>query len=646
MFSIADPFCIDLNVLSELIILFQTLLVAHNLLEEVEHGALDGMDSLRNLDLNTNLLTSAPNISHVCDTLTSLVLMNNSISEIPDFYFLNCTKLVNLNLEINLIESLGENSLRGLVSITRLSFFRNKINHVACGAFQDMVILKKLYLTYNSLRGLPCFQQPYPALRTLDLSLNRITSITEQEVSHISHLTSMNLAYNDLADVNFLHGLPDLMTVNAYLNNGVMMDPLTFENSWNITIYTMNDAGLKVFPVLGLSKLVIRKIEIGGHRVSCIDIDHVTYMGKLVTLYMRNGRLERFPDPGCADYFPGSQSTLNNVSFPNLTSVDIGYNSLYEFPWLPGMPDNSEIYLDYNRITSFPPERLGLLHRVRKLNLTFNRADEFPDFSQLPLSNKLTYLTLSHNRIRSVNHSHISMLQRLYLLTLDHNQIPMLPDMTFAAGSLVNFPLNHNLLPGLRPVITTDDSHWRITFWLVHDNNITDIPKQLLEQMPRLQIIRAEYNSITVLPFLTAVGSTLEIANFSNNLIDTVHYENLQKMTSLQLLNLSKNFIQFFPFTALANMPILQQLLLQENLLVSLYDLSWLSPQPSFVLNITSNPLNCSVELCWLRRFTGFTILKEVYLCSDPPLDAIVFDDITDVQMDCFCELSTLQMRI
>ena len=620
--------------------LFQTLVITYNLLEDVEDGALDAMDSLIQLDLASNFLTTAPTISHVCDTLRSLVLRNNSIAEISNFYFSNCSQLTNLDLINNRIAAVYENSLRGLTNIKTLSLASNDIKDVACGAFRDMGRMQKLSITSNYLRELPCFDNSHPDMKLESLNLNRnsITFIAEADVLPLTHLTQMSVANNRLKNLDFLHGVPALQKVWASENPGIMIDPLTFENSFNITTYTMNEAGLLLFPVLRLSKKVIKIINIDTHSLSCVDIDHVAGMGELKELDLARGILERFPDPGCSEYFPGSQTTIANVSFPKLTWVDFTENRLYEFPWLPDMAVNSEIYLNYNQLDLFPPERLGLLRRVRILQISHNKADEFPDFSQLPLSNKLTHLRLSHNMIRSVNHSHISMLQRLYQLTLDNNQIPVLPDMSFAAGSLVEFPLNHNLLPHLDPVISTDDTLWTITDWPVHNSRITTIAKELLEQMSRLRFLRAQHNLITALPFLTAVGSSLEEAYFFGNQIDTVHRANLRGMTALKILNLADNMISSFPFIVLIDMPNIQQLLLQDNAIVIFADLSWFSAPPSFSLNIRSNPLNCSRELCWLRSFAGFSILKDTYLCREAPLNTIRFDDITDVQMDCFCK--------
>ena len=606
----------------------------------MEDGALDALDYLMTLDFSDNRLTSPPKIANVCDTLIQLLLRNNTIRIIPDFYFSGCRELKNLDIEQNRISMLNENSLRGLTKINELSFGSNYIRDVACGAFQDMISLKKLSFTNNYLRDMPCFEQSHPnmKLEVLDLSDNNLKIIKEEEVLPLVHLQEINLGYNQLPNLDFISGIPSLSKIRVFDNYNTKINPSTFEKSLNITYLSFKESELNAFPILGPSKKTIREIYIDSNKVTCIDIEHVSGMTELRRFLLSYGDIKRFPDPGCLVYFNESKDTLNNISFPQLMNIDISFNKLTQFPWLPDMPDNSEIDLDHNKISSFPPERLGFLRRVRKLLVSYNWAYEFPDFSQLPPSNKLTYLTLSHNGIKHMDHSHIVMLQQLRQLTLDNNKIPVLPDMTFASGSLVNFPLHHNRLTDLNPVITTDGSLWSITYWPVNDNKLMNITKELLEQMAKLRVLRAENNFLTVLPFLTAVGSSLQEADFRNNRIEQIPEENLQRMTKLKFLDLAENKISSFPFRVLLKIPDLRQLLLQENLLLGMEDLSWYSPLPSFVLNITVNPLNCTPELCWLRQFTGFNILKDLYLCVEPPLDAILFDDITDVQMNCFGE--------
>ena len=62
----------------------------------------------------------------VASNLTSLGLVNNSITAIQYNYFLHFTRLSILNIQYNRLTELGEFSLTGLVSLTTLNLAFNR----------------------------------------------------------------------------------------------------------------------------------------------------------------------------------------------------------------------------------------------------------------------------------------------------------------------------------------------------------------------------------------------------------------------------------------------------------------------------------------------------------------------------------------
>ena len=157
--------------------------------------------------------------------------------------------------------------------------------------------------------------------------------------------------------------------------------------------------------------------------------------------------------------------------------------------------------------------------------------------------------------------------------------------------------------------------------------------------MSSIQILTANNNRMTKLPYLTATRKTLVEAYFQQNIITHAPTDHLKSMTVLQELGLRNNLLTSFPFDNIAVMINLRPLYLQNNYVSTIPCLSYLSPMPELTVDVHDNRLNCTRKLCWMRHFHKFKLLRETYLCEGRPvLSEYVFNEITDGQLECYCK--------
>ena len=503
-----------------------------------------------------------PPLDNVADTLKSVFLKSNLVSQTPKGYFDPFTSLIALDLTDNKLKEFTADIIIALPLMTTASFQSNDIISVECGAFQSLSKLTEINFSNNRLNTFPCLHPLHTdsCVSKIILDKNQISEATEDDVAALTCLRTLMISSNLLKNGSFINAIPSLSEVNMISNK---------------MAYLLNDI--------------------------------------------------------C--------KSPQKYSFSNLMQGRFENNDLTEFPCIPGMPDGSQLSLANNRISVFPRERMAVLTNVSELYLQDNLANVFPDFSMLPERNQLKHLDLRRNNMTSMPWNFARTLQQLKILYLHENELISLPDMTFAVETLFTFDLHNNYLLNVDLVVASNGGHWLMTSWDISNNNISHVKDELLLQMSSLQILTANNNQIAKLPYLTAVRKTLVKAYFQQNIIAHAPTDHLKGMTVLQELDLRNNLLTSFPFDNIAVMTDLRTLYLQNNYISTIPYLSYLPEMPELTVDVHNNTLNCSRNLCWLRSFHQFKLLRETYLCKGQPiLSEYVFNDLTDDQLDCYCK--------
>lgn len=157
----------------------------------------------------------------------------NTISPFP-CYCGKATSITHMILDGNCITELPDYGLKQFTALTHLSIQNNAINLIEQYAFYGLTALLELNLNNNQLPSLQrnIFQfQELPTVETLSLSGNRIKFIEDGTFRIIGDaLKSLNLSYNKLTELNnsMFHYLVALTTLSLAHNNIRTLQPNCF----------------------------------------------------------------------------------------------------------------------------------------------------------------------------------------------------------------------------------------------------------------------------------------------------------------------------------------------------------------------------------------------------------------------------------
>ncbi|XP_063902327.1 leucine-rich repeat transmembrane protein FLRT1 [Zophobas morio] len=185
-------------------------------------GALKGLEtSLKNLNLKGTRQKDIPEAVRNLKTLAFLDLSQNSLRELPGKTglksFQGLDSLTALNLERNLIQTLGKNAFRGVErSLSSLSLLNNLLADFPTEALSALSELRVLDIGFNLLTELPdkAFQGN-PSITLLALDGNPLATIPFAALSHLNNtLRGLSLGGR------FLHCDCRLAWVIDWIRNG------------------------------------------------------------------------------------------------------------------------------------------------------------------------------------------------------------------------------------------------------------------------------------------------------------------------------------------------------------------------------------------------------------------------------------------
>ena len=627
-----------------LYIALQDINFGENKISFISDQAFTKLIYLTSLSLEKNRITAYPRLESCRHDMINLNLGSNNLPGIEFGYFESFHKLKGLALNGNRIPRLTKNETKGLFDLEVLNVAGNQIPSVLCDTFDDSSKLRILEIAGNRLSDLPCVRSNPEtwSLRKLNLAGNQLTDGHNASVAaHLKNVIILNAANNNLTELrNFLTEMPALQLLWLNGNRHLRDNPADFSNSGNLIWVKYDGSVLRRPPLFGRVKQSLDYLDLGKNKIHCVDIDHISNMRKMEILNFTYNKLKLFPDIGCLNQT--ASSNIHDIYFPQLKEIILTYNKIFEFPLLPGMPSKSIVRLQHNELIDFHilPERLALLTKVGILQMQFNKVTEFPDFSRAASYN-MTDLDLSHNNISSIPNGNIAPLVSLEHLRLHHNVMTYLPDMSFVHMALKHLYIHHNLISKLDPMILPSGQLWALTHFYASHNLLVQVPRVLINQLRSLIHLDISHNSLEVMPCVSGVGPSLETLLIQQNNLRNVPAECIHGLNGLKKLNLVNNFIANFPFTKMVegHLPSLKNFNISDNLIMFIPNLDSSLIPKSLHMDINSNNLQCTNEICWLKRFTRFTLYREEKLCASPPKFAdLAFDDISEVDLGCYCE--------
>ncbi|XP_037545817.1 slit homolog 1 protein [Nematolebias whitei] len=172
------------------------------------------------VDCSNLRLTKFP--EHLPPSTEELRLNNNDLSMLEATgAFKGLSQLKKINLSNNKVQEIEDGAFEGASSVVELHLTANHLEAVRGSMFRGMEGLRMLYLDGNQFTSVPKELASFKYLQLVDLSNNRISSLSNDSFSNMSQLTTLILSYNSLQCIPplALAGLHSLRLLSLHGND-------------------------------------------------------------------------------------------------------------------------------------------------------------------------------------------------------------------------------------------------------------------------------------------------------------------------------------------------------------------------------------------------------------------------------------------
>lgn len=401
------------------------------------------------------------------------------------------------------------------------------------GVSADISILD---LSFNEFKDIPAKLADFNNLTDLDLSHNKITTLTKNSFKGLYKLKKLNLAHNKF-------------------NNWADLHPYTFYMSKDLTYLNLSSN------FLWLSAPIKTPILIPS----------------LHTLDLSNCSLETLT-PRIWEGFPNlTHFILSENSFPNINPDDLTY-----------LPNLQILNLQSNNIEKIHSNSLLALKKLRQLILADNYdlqnfACLSPSLKHLDLSNcalsSLPQVTLPNlrsaifqgNRLRALPDDSFRSFLNLTYLDLSRNVIKSIGSEAFRRLDWIQ-TINLRFNPFNSLAADTFNTNFRLQYLYLSQTYLTEVPAFDMESIRVLDLSECEINflsrgSLRRMPQLKSLDLS---KNFITTLPDYLESESLGdlSMAFCRITTISKNTFK--------NMPSLRKVNLVGNRLTTAFNISFL----------------------------------------------------------------------
>ena len=492
----------DFSVLGSL----ETVLIISNRLVEIP-VSLFKLANLKVLELPSNRISYIPDEITQAASLVILNLEKNSITDLPAGFSI-LDKLEILNLTSNKLQEYPA-SLIKLAKLKKLSLSNNNINEII-SSIGTLVSLEELIAQKCNISFIHQGFIHLGKLRFLDLSINKITSIT---LPSSQVLDSAILSYNSLLNVDNLSGAPSLTVLDLH-NNKLTEVPRDIHFLTLLKTLTVSNNDINEIPYqIGFMKALVR-INIEGNPLKRLNDKVRSGNAETIKKYLQTkAPLELDEEKYNLTVINGElkANKMNLKELPDLANfkgvskIDLSENMLENVDFILKselLCDTLEINMSSNKLKSI--KEISKIAPIKTINLSNNQLTDFlqkqVDLGESNLFYSLTYLNLSRNNLYYVP-SVLTKLVNLDALYLSFNSL-----------TKIQLPLMGVL------------SHLDLS-----SNKITTMPEGLYEKLPNLRTFNLAYNSLNKLPTDLALMEKIQNLMLEGNPQKQIRYQVIEK---------------------------------------------------------------------------------------------------------------------
>ncbi|XP_060916258.1 toll-like receptor 13 [Labrus mixtus] len=374
------------------------------------------------LDCSSRELVAVPDdIPRDACSLRLLILNSNLIAHIDDGSFMDLVALKKLCIRDNQLTHLTENLFQGLSNLTLLDLSKNNLHFIHSSAFHFLSSLETVILDFNKLGKVNDIQSflLLPHLQTMSIRDNLLSSFESKDLllNVSSGLKLLDVAGNDLRRFSITtHIFPHLRTIN-----------LCRCGEYSGLKWDIHDKSLlRNITQLHFSYPLIAFEEIQNVLQSLDSLQH-----------LQLNFMKPWIDKGLL-------ATVCKI--PTFKKLDLSFNYFANLSAKFGACSQlRELDLSCAKMTELPKGTIGMMRRLRSLNLEINLLTIVPyDIRSLRF---LKVLKLGNNRISELGCEDFKNTSRLTELFLNNNHIVKLDSCVFQnLNSLKVLRMSENLL--------------------------------------------------------------------------------------------------------------------------------------------------------------------------------------------------------
>lgn len=527
-----------------------SLSLANNQLSQLNAQALASLHHLLQLDLEGNYLRTVSPDS-LPSSLTLLKLSNNFLHTFPCDLFFNLPRLKAVHLRHNFVmfDNTTACSINKTKKIEKVDLSNNKINDSSQMTLLQEVQIRQIILDLNEMTFVPRTLFAYNRVERLSISYNSLASVhRELFLSLKNSLEHLELEHNRLAAV------PDTLTTATRLRHmSLAYNQLTTAPVLPPRLQSLSLAGnfLGAVPATldMLEPGALRYLDLSYNRISnLLPNEFRDWSSSLATINLRGNRIAQI----YKNVFPESMP---------IKEINLSFNDLYYIH-----------PLAFSNVTSS-------LHILESSSTLFSGVYPFEIEGGL---GGLQFLSFDNNDFHILRLSDVASFPFLKYLNLDYNRVVDI----VTEGDYQNVSLSV--------------SNMRVAY-----NFISSIRRETFTNMPDLRNIDLSYNRINNLTKYSFTNlPNLRYLSLASNIIDSMESGTFANLPKLEILELQGNNLSYFSLNAFHN--------------VSHSDVT-------FTLNISKNHID--------RLEGGPPISVNIFDCS--------FNDLIEVPSNFFVFLET-----
>uniref|UniRef100_T1E1A3 Putative TOLL protein n=1 Tax=Cupiennius salei TaxID=6928 RepID=T1E1A3_CUPSA len=637
------------------------LYLQNNTMSVLPPGLFAGLQQMLVLDLSRNALTSQWLNSDTFADMTRLVVLDlsfNKLSHLDSGTFRSQYSLQILQLHHNELVSISDNAFSSLYNLQTLILSHNNLTYIDALTFNGLQMLSVISLDFNSIQAIhsealknctnlhelnlnvnklievPKTLKFLQQLRSLDISNNRISVISNASYQGLRHLYSLRLAGNSIGNLTkgVFQDLPSIRILNIANNNVQSIEQGTFDEVPELHALRLDSNIISDINSLFINLHDLLMLNISANRISWFDYALIPI--GLQWLDVHDNQIETL----------GNYYELESVL--KLRTLDASFNKIVEID-ASSLPNSIEIiFLNNNLIKNIQPFTfLGKQNLTRvELKKNFLSTLEMNAFrlSEVPSRRPLPEFTVSQNPY--ICDCNMEWLQRM--ATLDESrQYPRMTDIEDIECSLT-FTRRRSVVPLTRAqssqFLCSYKSH---CFALCHccefdacdckmvcpenctcyydqswNTNIVDcggkrhtaVPRKIPMDVTELYL---DGSDIPTLSSHTFIGrKNMKILYLNNSNVHTIDNRTFNGLRDLLVLNLDHNRLTSLHGYEFERLIYLQELYLSYNMITTISNVTFAALKSIEILHLDHNFI--SYYQVWLLNMNPR--LQEIKLAHNP----------------------------